>query len=406
MVGIPLLFLTNVVLARTLSVNEFGAFSFAISIATVLAVPLTGGLPILLTREVAAYSQTNQWAECNGLLSWCYLFVLKSSSVLLLGALVALAATGNLSAAPAIALTALIPLLGLNGVRNGFLKGIGRPALAELPTQILQPIVMIAGYLCLYISGWASEVSALLWYVAACFLVFLVATALQIRVRPGQLDEAGADQSDLQRWRRALLPLTLVSAATVILAQLAIILLGLIDQENGVAIYRVAERGAMLVAMPMMFINTILGPYFVKAARVDDKAGLSAVARQSARLTTGLSFPIATTLLLFGQQLLGFAFGQPYGELSYWPMAVLIAGQLVSVAMGSAAYMLAVTGYEKLALQSSIIGIVVLFGAGMALIPGLGVIGAALAVTLAILSAKIVAVWFCWRVCQTWTGVL
>lgn len=405
-VGIPLLFLANVVLARTLSVGDFGAFSFAISLATVLAIPLTGGLPMLLTREVAAYSQSHQWGSCKGVIRWAYQYVFKASFVLLLVVLFGLAAGWKYSLGGTFIAVCVVPILGLNGLRSGILKGLGRPALSEFPIQVMQPIVMIAGYLALFAIGLASASTALLWYLAACVIVFVFASIMQWRVQPLVLAKASADKSHVGEWRRSVLPLTLVSAATVVFAQLALILLGMIDEKDGVAIFRVAERGAMLVAMPMMLVNTILGPYFVNAHRSADIASLSRIARHSARLTSGISLLGAFVLLIFGRQLLEFAFGSPYGELSYVPLTILVCAQLGSVLLGSAGYMLAVTGHEKLALLSSVVGIIALFSVGIIAIPTLGVLGASLAAAMGIIASKVVAFWCCWRIHRISTGII
>lgn len=398
MIGMSLLFLTNVVLARTLSVSEFGTFSFVISLATVLAVPVTGGLPMLLTREVAALSQEGQWAACRGVIGWSYGLILKTSAVFLFILMLWFALANERATTIIIAVAVLVPILGLNGVRNGVLKGLGRPGLAEMPTQLLQPIAMIAGYLFLYSSGQASTKNALVWYVIACGIVFAIASFLQWRAQPQALVQVKANRAKKGRWRRSILPLTLVSAASVIFAQLALLILGFAEHEEHVAIFRVAERGAMLVALPMIFIDTVLGPYFVKATRSEGTQELSQIVRHSTRLTSALSLAIAAVLILFGQPLLAFAFGSPYDVQSYWPMAILIAGQLISVSMGSAGYLLAVTGHERLALVSSLAGILILGGAGLLLIPHFAVLGAAIAASLAIVCSKFIAALFCWKV--------
>ena len=77
--GIPLLLLANVVLARTLSVADFGIFSFVLSLASVLAIPVAAGMPMLLTREVANYHKKNNWPAYRGILKVAYSWVVLAT---------------------------------------------------------------------------------------------------------------------------------------------------------------------------------------------------------------------------------------------------------------------------------------------------------------------------------------
>ena len=87
LMGIPMMILANIVLARTISVAEFGTFGFAMAPATVLAIPVAGGLPMLLTREVAAYSQNKDWAAYRGLVVAAYGWVAAMCGLIALGLL-------------------------------------------------------------------------------------------------------------------------------------------------------------------------------------------------------------------------------------------------------------------------------------------------------------------------------
>lgn len=317
MIGIPLMLMANIILARTLSVAEFGTFGFVIALATVLAIPVAGGLPMLLTREVAAYSQNKDWAAYRGLVVATYGWVAVMCGLIALGLSGSWLMARDLPAGPLLVTVLLVPFLGLNGVRAGILKGLGRPVMAEAPPQLLQPPLMILGYLGLAWLGLSSAMSVLWWYLGVVIAVFGLASLLLWRVQPAQVHHVASDLTDLSRWRRAILPFVLISAASVLSTQVAVLLLGFSGQEEAVALMRVAERGALLVAMPLSFINTILGPYFVQAMKSEEDGAMRRIVRQSARLTLAASLPVALLLLLFGDTLIGWTFGAPYGAMSY-----------------------------------------------------------------------------------------
>lgn len=389
MIGIPLMLMANIILARTLSVAEFGTFGFVIALATVLAIPVAGGLPMLLTREVATYSHNKDWAAYRGLVLAAFGWVAAMCGLIALGLSGWWLLARDLPAGPLLVTVLLVPLLGLNGVRAGILKGLGRPVMAEAPPQLLQPALMILGYLGLAWLGLSSAMSVLWWYLAVVIAVFGISSVLLLRVQPPEIHGARTEIDDLPRWRRAILPFVLMSAATVLGTQVAVLLLGFSGQEEAVAQMRVAERGAQLVALPLTFINTILGPYFVQAMRSDEDGALRRIGRQSARLTLAASLPVALVLLLFGDVLIGWTFGAPYDALSYLPMVILIVAQIVSVVLGNGGMLLAMGGYERQTLYSLMLSLAVIATLSVLLIEPYGAVGAAVAAGAGVVAAKL-----------------
>lgn len=379
LLGIPLLLLANIVLARSLSVNEFGVFGFVIALATVLAIPVSGGLPMLLTREVAGYSQKAEWAAYRGIVFTAYGWVAAICAVIALGLSGWWLLTGDLRGGQLLVAFLLVPFLGLNGVRVGILKGLGRPLMAEAPSQVLQPVLMILGYLSLAGLGLSSAMNALSWYLCVVIAVFGIASLLLWRVQPPAVHEATSDLADLPRWRRSILPFVLVSAATVLGTQVAVLLLGFAGQEEAVAHLRVAERAAQLVSLPLAFINTILGPYFVQAMNSGEDGALRRIVRQSVWLTLAVSLPVALILVLFGRNLLGWTFGEPYDVEVYLPMVVLIGAQLISVMLGHGGMLLAMGGHERQTLIGQLLSLTTILVMCWILIEPFGALGAAMA---------------------------
>ena len=389
LIGIPLSLIANIVLARTLSVTDFGVFGFALSLASVLAVPVSGGLPLLLTREVASYSHKGDWPAYRGLVVMAFRWVGLVSLVIGLGFLVWRILFGGMPEQHLLITILLVPFLGWSGVRGGILRGLGRPILAEAPQQVLQPALLIIGYLTLAWLGLPSATTALWWYLCVVIVLFGVATLMLWLVQPPQVYNVQSDIDDLPRWRRSILPFVMMSAATTLSAQIAVVLLGFYGQEEAVAQMRVAERCAQMVALPLTFINTILGPYFVQAMHSNEAGGLRRIAQQSARLTLAASLPMVLLLIPFGRSLLGWTFGAPYDALSYLPMVILIGAQVLSVALGNGGMLLAMGGHERLTLYSLVLSVVVIMILCTVLIGPYGAVGASIAAGAGIITAKL-----------------
>ena len=381
-IGLPLTFLSQILLARFLSVEAFGAFGFAISLVTVVGIPVVAGLPMLLTREVSGYVQAGAIGSYRGIVQTAHLWVLLfSTAALAIAGGVYLInpqsfGTGALARASLVGLL-LLPILGLNAIRGGIMKGLGHPTLSEAPTQVLQPALLILGYLALHASGVISAETALFWYIGANALVFAVAYLLLLQKESPETRQTPADHTDRARWLRAVLPFAAMSAVWTLTAQIAVILLGLFGQTEAVAAMRVAERGAMLISFPLMFVNASIGPHIVRLHRSGETDQLARAARYSARMAALAAVPIAAVLIVAGRWLIAVTFGETYADIAYMPLVILVIGQTASVMLGPAGIMLVMTGHERLNLIIQIVGLTVFVSSASLLIGKWGALGAA-----------------------------
>jgi len=392
LLGIPLLLVANIVLARTLSVADFGIFGFALSLATVLAIPVSGGLTMLLTREVAGYAQSGNWPAYRGLVMAAYRWVIMASFTIGLAFLVWNAFFGGMPAQHLLITFLMVPLFALNAIRNGILKGLGRPLLAEAPTQVLQPMLMILGYLLLARLGLTSAANALWWYFAVIVTVFGLSSIMLWRVQPPAVREANSDGTDQPRWRRALLPFMMMSATALLSTQVAVLISGFMGQEEVVAYLRVAERGAMLIIIPFHILASIIGPHMVAAITSDDIGKQRDTVRQSSRLMFFTSLPLAIVILLVGAQILGLLFGSPYDEKSYLPMVIVSVTQVFSMAFGHIGMLLTMAGRERLILASQALALCFNIVLCILLIGPFGAVGASIGVSAGVLASTVMNV--------------
>lgn len=387
-----LLLLTNIVLARMLSVAEFGAFSFAISLATVLTIPVSAGVPMLLTREIATYAQNGEWPACRGLIVASHMWVLLISSVMGLGMLTWWEMSSKVPGVQLLIAFLLVPFIGLNSIRNGILKGLGRPVLAELPTQVMQPAIMIVGYLALAVLSMASATNALWWYLAVVAVTFGAASVMLILVRPKSLIGLAGDVHDLPRWRKTIVPFMLMGATAVLSTQVAVFVSGILGEEEVVAYLRVAERGAMMVIMPFHVLSAIVGPHIVQAVKSRNIGVQKQVARHSARLMFFTALPVMVTILVGGTYIIKLLFGAPYDQFSYIPLVIIAVSQVAAMSFGHAGMFLTMSGRESLSLASQLIALLVSTSACLLLIGDYGAVGAAIGVAAGVVTSTTISV--------------
>jgi len=390
-IGVPLALIVNIVLARWLPVEEFGQYSFTIALASVLAIPVSGGLPLMLTREVSSSLLAPDAPAFQRGLTSSILWVLVASLLLIAGAPIAGGFLMPDRASLVMIAALMVPAMGLMAVGEGVLKGFGRPVLAEASRQLIVPPVLVAAALWLS-QGAVAEANLILRVnLVAYVLVGLASLWMVRRVSSLPVKMVLADRSHIRGWGSALLSFALISGITTVSAQFATLLLGLLQNDEHVAFLRVAERGAILVAFPLMFGNAVIAPRIVAAHR-EGQAALQAICRHAARLTFAMALPVAFILVVFGKLLIAITFGDDYVEGAYLPLVILCLGQLLAVSFGSPALVLMMTGHERSSLIAQAFGLSIMVVSVTVLAGFFGATGAAIGIAFGLVVMKLLVV--------------
>ena len=388
-IGVPLTLFVNVMLARWLSVEDFGSYSFAYSLASILALPVSGGLVLLLTREVSSALQSDDQTRYARLLRTTLAWI--AIATLCIGIVyfgVQLVRTGQIDAIVLLTFS-LVPGLALIAFGEGLAKGVERPALGEALRQIIAPAVFFIGAAILWFTGALSSETALLAQSGALLLAGLFALVVSIQIMR-RIDIGGfASTEEIRRLGIAFASFAMITGLAVLISQFATVALGILSDKEQVAYLKVAERGSQLVALPLMFVNAIMGPKLVRAFEGGDMAELRRLSRVSTRLAFAVALPIAAVLIIGGKPLIAMTFGVEYREAAYTPLVWLCLAQLFFVLMGIPGMILAMTNFHLDNLLARTAGALVLAVSVVALAPAYGALGAALGVAIGLVAIKL-----------------
>ena len=385
--AIPIGLATSILLARLLGPEQFGQYAFVMALVPLLALPVTGGMQTLLTREVAAYAHSGRWSAYKGVLNAAHGWVIAVSLLilviylLLVFCLEVIPHYGKWGLVP-LAL-AMLPLLGLNAARNGVIKGLGMPAMAELPGMVIQPCLVLVALTGLILTTGLNVRGAIWIQVLSVAAAFLVATMIFIKISPPESKKV-VPEYELKTWLGALAPFTLLALIGTFNAQLGIVALGVLGSDEQVGALSVAQRGAQFVALPLTLVNLIISPHIVKAFRSNDMRLLQKISRLSARGAFAIALPIGVSIFFLGEWLLEAFFGEEYARLSFMPLVLLVIGQLFNVFFGSVGLLLAMTGNERQSFKGQIVAVITNLILCAVLIPTMGATGAAIAVSTSI----------------------
>lgn len=371
----------SVVLARALGPEGYGTYAFVLALVTVIAVPAQAGVPALLVRETAKAHACGDWATMKGVWRWATRFILSTSAAVVAIAVVVVWTVADdvdpVTLSTLYAGLLLLPLIALGDARGAALRGLRHIVLGQLPESLIRPaILLLMVGVAWWVTGGVGAAEAMAWHVVAAVVAFLVGGAILWRSRPAETIGVIPDKSAKPQWRRAILPLALITSVQMVSAQAGVLLLGFIRPDAEVGVYKVAASAAALAAFGLQIANVVVQPHIARLHATGDIALLQRLARIGALASTALTLPVFLVFVFAGEALLGLLYGDLYRG-AWLPLVILAFGQMVNAAFGSVGLLLSMTGHERDSVRwlSAAAGFNIV--ASIILIPVMGTVGAA-----------------------------
>jgi O-antigen/teichoic acid export membrane protein len=376
----------SILLARVLGVEEYGVFAFVSATILLLIVPAVLGLDRLLIREVSVYASRGSFALLRGLVLQATGMVVVLSIAIGLAVGIGAWILGGSVVTPALVSLWIgllsLPLSALARTSQSTLMGMGNVVLAQVAELLLRPtafLVLAAGFAMtvgLNAQGalWLQLVAVAGGLALSLVLLFRAFPRAARGIRPSYLPKA---------WLQSSLELAFLSGASVVNAQTGTFLLGAMRSPAEAGLYAVGTRGALLISFGLLAVNTALAPAAARMWADRDIPGLQHITTVSSRAALLFSLPIAIVFIVWGRQVLQIAFGADYGEAT-GALAILSIGQLINAGIGSVGTLLIMTGHQREAAAGILVGAGLNVVVGVALVPSMGVIGAAVAGTISI----------------------
>lgn len=341
--------LTSALLARTLGLEGYGIYAFAIALTGMFSILAEMGMGQLTLRETAqaAGDDAGKAATSSHLRAASTLVLACGITAAVMGALVLMVAPLALDPLERWSLVLALPLIvtaALTRIGVAVLAGLRKLVVSQVFEQVVTPLLVFAGALALFFAPreWATPQIAIAIQLAAGTLALL---GLGLALRPVFLIRPDAAISRAALARRGW-PFLMIGSALVLNQQLDTILVGLVLGTADVGPYRVATQGAQLAMFVSLVVNTIISPYAARFHAAGDRASLRKLFNY-ARLASVLSVGAALAVfLLGGRQLVGLVFG-PEFKAAAPLLIILTAGYLGNVIAGPCGTILAMTGHER-----------------------------------------------------------
>lgn len=395
-----------IALARSLGPTGYGAYAYVYALVTLLAIPAQFGLPALVVRETAKAEANGQWGLMYGLWRWTsFATLVLTLALAVLGGLLSLLFSDRFSTLHLDTFgwgLALVPLIALGALRGAALCGLRKVVKGQLTEQLIRPALFLALTVGISILGRGSirADQAMALHALAAALALIIGAWLLHRARPAPVAQRPIPAYEVRRWVASAWALAMIMGLSLLNMQADIIMLGFFLSAYDVGIYRVAAQGAALVSLGLTALAAIAMPHFARFHAQNDMVQLQRLATVSARASLLLALPIALVFLIFGAQILRFVFSAEY-VTGYTVLAILSLTHLVHASFGIIGPLLNMAGYERDTAKGVAIAAACNVVLNAAMIPLLGLTGAACATGITLIVWNIVL----WRMVRRRLGV-
>lgn len=382
--------LNSVLLARVLGAEGYGVYVFSLSIVALLSVPTQFGIPLVVVRDVASYRVSSSWGLIRGLVArshqfvFCVCVLVCSLSVVWIFSNPSEYSEEKKSAL--LVALMLVPVLSFGALRVSMLKGFHHVIAAQLPENIIRPCLLALGLLFFLITNKFFKPSDIVLYYFFCsVLAFVFGWFFYIGKAPKEL-KGVARKYKTKKWLSDAFPVGITNAMQVVNVQLSMVLLSFYASDVDVGFYRVAAMGAGFVVLVLQVVNSFSAPEFSRLFSQGDLPGLERYINKVNKMIALSTLPLVLGIVIFGKWAIGVFYGPDFLS-AYYPLLILVLGQMFNALMGPVGLILTMTGHQTDVTKAMGIALVLNVLLHFILMPRMGLLGAAIA------SSVMIVVW-------------
>jgi O-antigen/teichoic acid export membrane protein len=382
---------SQVLLARWMGKFEFGIYIYVWTWVLMIGALSDMGLSSAARRFIPEYTELKAFDSLRGFLTGSRWLAFAIATVI--GVIGAFGVTllkpyiDHYTVIPLYLACITIPVYGLVQVQAGIAQSYDWPNLALMPFYIWRQLTITV----LMGAAWAfgAPTDAVTAMIIAVFTTWAV-TIGQLFVLDRRLKNkvpAGAKHYEPKTWLATSLPIFVVEGFYLLLTYVDILTLEQMRSPDEVAIYYAAARLLALVAFVYFAIAGATTHKFTQYHVAGDKERLARFFAETIRWTFWPSLAACAAILALGRPLLS-VFGEGF-TAGYDVMFILAIGMLSRAAVGPAERLLNMLGERKQCASVYALAFAINLVLCLVLIPPLGIEGAALATSTALVVESI-----------------
>jgi O-antigen/teichoic acid export membrane protein len=374
-------FVFNMLLARQMGANNYGLFSFVLSLVAILSIISALGLNIAAVGFITAYAIEERWAQLRGMVRWgtsrVYLLSIGVAGCLVLVATIPVFAIEE-AERRCMSIGSGIVVCGAVAIAQaGMLRGLRRVVIAELAESggfrsVFSLLAVLAAL------AWGKKVASAeqgLWIATlSAVIALLITTIILYRSlpQPARVSEATYRPRE---WVRMTLPFALMAAAGMIQVQVDIFMLRYFAPLRDIGIFSAATRISMLVGFGVASVSAVMSPVIAEMFTLGRRDELQRLIYQTSALTSVAAATVCIAGAVWGHSVLQF-FG-PEFVAGYHTLLILLFTQCLNALAGNTVFLMSMMGHQATAARAIVVAVVINIGLNVLLIPCFGMEGAA-----------------------------
>ena len=391
-----LLFITQIVLARTMSLEGFGFYSYLISISAILHLIASFGQPNLNTRNFSRIPDNSSVYVSLAKTSIKRNIILSSIIIFIAITLIYVFKWNWKEIMAVVIILSITPISSINASLNGILLGRKNIVQSNIGDKLVRPILIsLSAWLLYEINGNLSIFEASLITLLSTIVVLLINYAFySINLKSVKRNEEVLSKNELNNSWKIGLSLMITSGMYVLFKQIDIIMIGTIIETDSAGIYKVASRLSNLAVFSLMAVNIVVAPHFSKLYSENKMKELQKLLTYSSRIIFTITCFISIGLIIFSDKILSL-FGETYTSAQDI-LYILLIGQIVNSATGSVGFLMNMTNLHKQATIILSISTVLNLILNYVLIKLYNIEGAAIATTITTIIINISMAIYCY----------
>jgi O-antigen/teichoic acid export membrane protein len=421
MVGI----VTNALLARMLSPQEFGAYFLALSIVSFGAVVGSFGLPKTVVRLVAENMGLNRSGRTRRVIytvlglgvfgtlgvSVAYLLVGNLVGEYLFHSPLLVGITGLIAGWIAISVVQEITaetFRGFHDIRWATL--LGGLATGGKSGGLIMRILLLGILILLWVKSGETDLHTVMLVCIGSGSVSVLLSGWLLWGKVSSLRSKVAEEEPVSP-KEVLddaIPFLVIALTAFVLLSSDIWILGALGSGRDVAVYGAASRLVTFVAMPLLIVNLVLPPIVAEMYAQGKTTKLERTLRTFSTLAGVPSLLVLVGFMLLGGPILGLVYGKPIyqGPEAVLVLLILSAAKLVAVWSGSCGMVLQFTGHQTSMLRVSLLTSPLFFVVAILAVRDYGPVGVACAAAATTTLQNVIMVLLAKRKTGMWTHVM
>ena len=377
----------TILLARNLSISDFGLVALATSLLTLLALPSQAGISQFVVRNVAKSLSVKKVLGLGSLRKKSLVFSVFSSSLITGLTIFVLHSYYAKHDSIMLLLSFLVlPLHAISLLNCAFIRGMDHVIASQIPELLVRNttnFIALYGYTVIFSQPLKIDVvvQALIYsHIIALLVSMCIFYKSKNRIK-------NKNDVEIFYWRnfKKIIPLTMISAVYLINTQYDILVISYYLPPSDVGVYKATVQLSVLMTVSLTIIQQIYQPKIVNLIATARLVELQNLMQTTSFVLFSFSIVLFVIYLFFGEFVLKQVFGLAFKN-GYWCLIILSAGQLLNAYFGPLGTVLNMAEKERLVLKSAIVSLLINVTLSTFLVAIYGMIGAAIGTMISLIA--------------------